>query len=957
MQIEIDDIKVRGAREHNLQNIDVDIPRYNLILFTGLSGSGKSSLAMSTVYAEGQRRYVESLSAYARQFLDQMEKPDVDMITGLSPAISIEQKTTSRNPRSTVGTITEILDYLRLLFARAGVPHSPTTGLPIKAQQISDMIDQISDLADGTRFILLSPVVSDRKGSFYNELKDLRRQGFQRVRIDGEMNILDSIPRLNKSQRHTIELVVDRLVMGDEIEDRLADSLRTALNHGNGSVIVETVNRVPPLVLRLSELYACPVSGFSIPEIEPRLFSFNAHMGSCPRCDGLGVEIFFDPKKIIPDENATIAKGAVLPWRLKMVDSSETKNAVINSFNINRRIPWKHLPAEFRQVVLYGTKEHTITYKFGDVAFKASYEGIIRQLEQRHSSSVSQTYQRKQGLLTSRQDCPDCNGYRLQPQALAVKLTGYHIGEVSEMTILEAYKWVNELPDHLTEKQNLIADSIIKELKERLGFLVSVGLDYLTLSRHAGSLSGGESQRIRLASQIGKGLTGVLYVLDEPSIGLHQRDNRRLLNTLNDLRDRGNTVIVVEHDEEAIREADHVIDFGPGAGVHGGQIVASGSPADIAANPASLTGLYLSGKRNIEIPASRRSGNGTSITVHGASANNLKDIDVSFPLGKFICVTGVSGSGKSSLTFNVLLENLSSDARLSSSFDDCLMISGIKNIKNIIHIDQRPIGKTPRSNPATYSKAFDPIREFYSKLPESRARGYLPGTFSFNVKGGRCEACSGDGMIKVSMHFLPDVYVKCDSCNGSRYNRQTLQIKHRDKTISDILNMTIVEAQELFSDIPAINTRLTTLNRAGLGYMKLGHPAPMLSGGEAQRVKLAKELSKRSTGKTLYLLDEPTTGLHFEDIKNLLSVLHEFVDQGNTVIVIEHNLDVIKTADWLIDLGPEGGDRGGEIVATGTPEQLATNPDSYTGRYLRDVLSAGQPGVSCNQASILDVVG
>jgi len=935
-------ISIRGAREHNLKAIDLDIPRNNLVLFTGISGSGKSSLAMGTVYAEGQRRYVESLSAYARQFLGQVEKPDVDMITGLSPAIAIEQKTTSRNPRSTVGTITEIHDYLRLLFARAGVPHSPVTGLPIKAQQISDMIDRINQLESGTRLHLLAPVVSERKGTFHQELKEFMRLGFVRVVIDGETVTLDKVPRLAKNKRHDIDLLVDRLVVGDAQEERLEDSLRTALEHGNGNAAIVLIDKDPPETIRFSERYACPVSGFTIAEIEPRLFSFNAHMGSCPACDGLGTEIFYDENKMVAGD-LTMKENPILPLREGLGPRWDFLSSLMRLHDIDPTVPWMNLPDAFRHAVFHGTGEQAITIYVGnDHRVENIHPGLLADLHGKYPLTNRTVHWRLEKY-TTRRTCSTCDGFRLKPEALAVKLAGLHIGELADMTILEAKEWVDQLPATLSSTQMAIADAILRELKERLGFLVNVGLDYLTLARSAGTLSGGESQRIRLASQIGKGLTGVLYVLDEPSIGLHQRDNRRLIETLCELRNRGNTVLVVEHDEEAIREADHVIDFGPGAGIHGGQIVATGTPAEIAADPASLTGLYLAGKRSIDIPQTRREGSGHSLEIKGARANNLKAIDVEIPLGKLVCITGVSGSGKSSLAFDVLNHNIQGPRYGLGNpnyLEHCDDLIGQEHVFKTIHINQQPIGRTPRSNPATYTKAFDPIRSLFAELPESRARGYRPGMFSFNVKGGRCEECQGDGLIRVQMHFLPDVFVTCEKCKGARFTRQTLQITYNGKSIADVLDMTILEAHELFAAIPAINVKLETLVKAGLGYMKVGHPAPMLSGGEAQRVKLARELSKRVNTGTLYLLDEPTTGLHFEDIRNLLQILHEFVDKGNTVVIIEHNLDVIKTADWIIDLGPEGGAGGGEIVVAGTPETVAACPASHTGQFLKPLLAS-----------------
>ncbi|MBK1635679.1 excinuclease ABC subunit UvrA [Rhodovulum adriaticum] len=942
---ELKRIEVRGAREHNLKGIDVDIPRDALVVITGLSGSGKSSLAFDTIYAEGQRRYVESLSAYARQFLDMMEKPDVDHIAGLSPAISIEQKTTSKNPRSTVGTVTEIYDYLRLLFARAGTPYSPATGLPIEAQQVQDMVDRVMGMEEGTRAYLLAPIIRDRKGEYRKEFLELRKQGFQRVKVDGQFYDLDEPPTLDKKFRHDIDVVVDRIVVKEGLETRLADSFRTALDLADGIAVLETAPREgDPERHTFSENFACPVSGFTIPEIEPRLFSFNAPFGACPDCDGLGVELFFDERLVVPDAALTVWDGAIAPWRKgKSPYFRQTIEAIAKHYEFDKDTPWKDLPAHVKQVFLYGSGEDEIPFRYDEggrvYTVTRAFEGVIPNMERRYretdSSWVREEFERYQ----NNRSCHSCGGHRLRPEALAVKIAGLHIGEVVQMSIREAHDWCKAVPDSLSNQKNEIARAILKEIRERLGFLVNVGLDYLTLSRNAGTLSGGESQRIRLASQIGSGLTGVLYVLDEPSIGLHQRDNGRLLTTLKNLRDQGNSVIVVEHDEEAIREADYVLDIGPGAGVHGGQVVARGTPAEIAADAASVTGQYLSGSREIPVPAERRPGNGKKLTVVKANGNNLKDVTVDFPLGKFVCVTGVSGGGKSTLTIETLFKTAS--MRLNGARQTpapCETIKGLEVLDKVIDIDQRPIGRTPRSNPATYTGAFTPIRDWFAGLPEAKARGYKPGRFSFNVKGGRCEACQGDGVIKIEMHFLPDVYVTCETCHGARYNRETLEIQFKGKSIADVLDMTVEDAQEFFKAVPSIREKMDALARVGLGYIKVGQQATTLSGGEAQRVKLSKELSKRATGRTLYILDEPTTGLHFEDVKKLLEVLHELVEQGNTVVVIEHNLDVIKTADWIIDIGPEGGDGGGEIVAEGTPEEVAQVERSHTGHYLRDML-------------------
>ncbi|MDF2142695.1 excinuclease ABC subunit UvrA [Paenirhodobacter sp. CAU 1674] len=944
-------IEVRGAREHNLKGVDLDIPRDQFVVITGLSGSGKSSLAFDTIYAEGQRRYVESLSAYARQFLDMMGKPDVDHISGLSPAISIEQKTTSKNPRSTVGTVTEIYDYMRLLFARAGTPYSPATGLPIEAQQVQDMVDRIMALPEGTRGYLLAPIVRDRKGEYRKEFIELHKQGFQRVKVNGAFYELEEPPVLDKKFRHNIDVVVDRIVVREGLETRLADSLRTALNLADGITLFEEALSAEqleagqePLKLTFSEKFACPVSGFTIPEIEPRLFSFNAPFGACPVCDGLGVELFFDERLVVPDVTLTLAQGALAPWaKSKSPYFTQTIDALAKHYGFDKRKQWKDLPAEVQMLFLYGSGEDEIRFRFdeGGRVYEVSrtFEGIVPNMERRYRETDSAWSREEMERYQNNRPCGACHGYRLKPEALAVKIGGLHIGQVVEMSIKEAFAWIATVPASLSKQKNEIAHAILKEIRERLGFLVNVGLDYLTLSRAAGTLSGGESQRIRLASQIGSGLTGVLYVLDEPSIGLHQRDNDRLLGTLKNLRDQGNSVLVVEHDEDAIRHADYVFDIGPGAGVHGGRVVAQGTPAEIAADPASLTGQYLSGTRRIEVPAERRKGNKKKLTVVKACGNNLKDVTVDFPLGKFVCVTGVSGGGKSTLTIETLFKTAS--MRLNGARQTpapCDTVKGLEHLDKVIDIDQRPIGRTPRSNPATYTGAFTPIRDWFAGLPEAKARGYKPGRFSFNVKGGRCEACQGDGVIKIEMHFLPDVYVECETCKGHRYNRETLEVTFKNKSIADVLDMTVEDAQEFFKAVPSIREKMDALVEVGLGYIKVGQQATTLSGGEAQRVKLSKELSRRATGRTLYILDEPTTGLHFEDVRKLLEVLHSLVDQGNTVVVIEHNLDVIKTADWIIDIGPEGGDGGGEVVAEGTPEEVALNPRSHTGRYLAPML-------------------
>ena len=941
-------IEVRGAREHNLKSIDVDIPRDQLVVITGLSGSGKSSLAFDTIYAEGQRRYVESLSAYARQFLDMMEKPDVDHISGLSPAISIEQKTTSKNPRSTVGTVTEIYDYMRLLFARAGTPYSPATGLPIEAQQVQDMVDRVMAMPEGTRAYLLAPIVRDRKGEYRKEFLELRKQGFQRVKVDSQFYDLEDPPVLDKNFRHFIDVVVDRIVVREGIEARLADSFRTALDLADGIAVLETAPTDEDTEAErhtFSENFACPESGFTISEIEPRLFSFNAPFGACPDCDGLGVELFFDERLVVPDQTLKIRDGALAPWRKgKSPYFLQTIEALANHFGFAADARWKDLTKKVQGVFLYGSGEEEILFRYDEggrvYQVRRVFEGIVPNMERRYRETDSNWVREEFENYQNNRPCGSCEGYRLRPESLAVKLAKSHVGQVVNMSIKEAFEWCAELPSQLTAQKNEIASTILKEIRERLGFLNNVGLEYLTLSRNAGTLSGGESQRIRLASQIGSGLTGVLYVLDEPSIGLHQRDNGRLLTTLKNLRDQGNTVIVVEHDEEAIRDADYVFDIGPGAGVHGGEVVSHGSPDHVAADENSITGQYLSGQKSIPFPGERRKGNGKSIKVVNATGNNLQSLTVDFPLGKFVCVTGVSGGGKSTLTIETLFKTAS--MRLNGAKQTpapCETIKGLEYLDKVIDIDQRPIGRTPRSNPATYTGAFTPIREWFAGMPEAKTRGYKPGRFSFNVKGGRCEACQGDGVIKIEMHFLPDVYVTCETCNGARYNRETLEIKFKGKSIADVLAMTVEEAQTFFQAVPSIREKMDALLRVGLGYIKVGQQATTLSGGEAQRVKLSKELSKRATGRTLYILDEPTTGLHFEDVRKLLEVLHELVDAGNSVVVIEHNLDVVKTADWIIDIGPEGGDGGGQLVGVGTPETLLKNEQSFTGHYLKDILT------------------
>jgi excinuclease ABC subunit A len=1002
-------ISIRGAREHNLKNVDLDIPRDRLVVFTGLSGSGKSSLAFDTIYAEGQRRYVESLSAYARQFLEMMQKPDVDQIDGLSPAISIEQKTTSRNPRSTVGTVTEINDYMRLLWARVGVPYSPATGLPIESQTISQMVDRILALPEGTRLYLLAPVVRGRKGEYRKELADFMRKGYQRVKVDGQFYEIAEVPALDKKFNHDIDVVVDRLVVRPDIATRLADSLEQALKLADGMAVAELADALPsspgrreaaspgnprlsskdqedvdgrdigersdavrrtampghddkrddkkkvakihdksgPERLVFSEKFACPVSGFTIPEIEPRLFSFNNPFGACPKCGGLGVEQHIDPELVIPDKERTLRRGAIAPWaKSSSPYYVQTLLALGKHYRFTLDTKWKDLSKKTQDAILYGSGDTEIRFSYDDgiraYETRRPFEGVITNLERRFRETDSEWAREEIARYFTDVPCEACHGYRLKPEALCVKVGGAHIGEVSELSVKGAAAWFGELPQRLTAKQNEIAVRVLKEIRARLKFLVDVGLDYLTLARASGTLSGGESQRIRLASQIGSGLTGVLYVLDEPSIGLHQRDNARLLDTLKRLRDLGNTVIVVEHDEDAIRSADYVVDVGPGAGVHGGRIVAEGTPAEIMANPNSLTGEYLNGVREIAVPERRPKNPQRVLRLVGARGNNLKNISVDIPLGLFTCVTGVSGGGKSTLLVDTLYKALA--RRLNGASDAPARfdrIEGLEHLDKVIDIDQSPIGRTPRSNPATYTGAFTPIREWFAALPESRARGYAPGRFSFNVKGGRCEACQGDGVIKIEMHFLPDVYVTCDVCKGKRYNRETLEVLFKNKSIADVLDMTVEEALEFFKVVPRVRDVLTLLRRVGLDYIHVGQQATTLSGGEAQRVKLAKELSKRATGRTLYILDEPTTGLHFHDVAKLLEVLHELVESGNTIVVIEHNLEVIKTADWIIDLGPEGGDGGGEIVAAGTPEDITREKRSYTGQFLKPVLARG----------------
>jgi excinuclease ABC subunit A len=1011
-------ITIRGAREHNLKNVDLEIPRDKLVVFTGLSGSGKSSLAFDTIYAEGQRRYVESLSAYARQFLEMMQKPDVDQIDGLSPAISIEQKTTSKNPRSTVGTVTEIYDYMRLLWARVGVPYSPATGLPIESQIVSQMVDRVLALPEGTRLYLLAPVVRGRKGEYRKELAEYLKKGFQRVKIDGTFHELAEAPVLDKKFPHDIDVVVDRIVVRPDIGQRLAESFETALKLAEGLAVIEYADAPAPLVasplvgevdrpkagreggkprtpasaapplpnppiksgagsppqggreqaepaakkvakihdksgperILFSEKFACPVSGFTIPEIEPRLFSFNNPYGACPACGGLGVEQHIDEDLVIPDKELTLRRGAIAPWaKSSSPYYIQTLTALGKFYKFTLDTKWKDLPKKTQAAILHGSGDDEIKFSYEDGVrsydTKKPFEGVITNIDRRYRETESEWAREELAKYFSDVPCAACHGYRLKPEALCVKIGGKHIGEISELSVRRAGEWFETVPKALNAQQNEIAARVLKEIRERLSFLLDVGLNYLTLARASGTLSGGESQRIRLASQIGSGLTGVLYVLDEPSIGLHQRDNARLLETLKRLRDLGNTVIVVEHDEDAIRLADHVLDIGPGAGMHGGHIVAQGTPADIMNNPASLTGKYLTGELAVEIPERRPPNHRRTIKVINARGNNLKNVSAEIPLGLFTCVTGVSGGGKSTLLIDTLYKAIA--RKLNNASEGAAphdRIEGLEHIDKIIDIDQSPIGRTPRSNPATYTGAFTPIREWFAGLPEAKARGYEPGRFSFNVKGGRCEACQGDGVIKIEMHFLPDVYVTCDVCKGKRYNRETLEVLFKGKSIADVLDMTVEEAAEFFKAVPRVRETFKTLHRVGLDYIHVGQQATTLSGGEAQRVKLAKELSKRATGRTLYILDEPTTGLHFHDVKKLLEVLHELVAQGNTVVVIEHNLEVIKTADWVIDLGPEGGDGGGEIVAWGPPEDIVKAPRSYTGKFLGPVLAKAAGG-------------
>jgi len=943
-------LKVRGARTHNLKNLDLDIPRGTLTVITGLSGSGKSSLAFDTIYAEGQRRYVESLSAYARQFLQLMQKPDVDSIEGLSPAISIEQKTTSHNPRSTVGTVTEIHDYMRLLWARVGVPYSPATGLPIEAQTVSQMVDRVLAMPEGTRLLLLAPVVRGKKGEYRKELLEWQRRGFERVKVNGTLHAIADVPALSKKLKHDIEVVVDRVVVRDGIAPRLADSLETALALADGVAYADDADSGARTVF--SAKFACPVSGFTIEEIEPRLFSFNSPQGACPTCDGLGTQSFFDPQLVVPDDRKSIAEGAVAPWTgTQSPYYDQTLESLARHYKVRTTEAWGELPAPVREAFLHGSGTEAIQLRYKDglraYTVEKPFEGIITNLERRYRETDNPWVREDLARYQATRPCPACDGHRLKPESLAVKIAGCHLGQAAALSIRDARTWFGTVGATLTPQRAEIARRILREIEDRLQFLVDVGLDYLTLARGSATLSGGESQRIRLASQIGSGLTGVLYVLDEPSIGLHQRDNERLLTTLRRLRDLGNTVLVVEHDEDAIRQADYLVDIGPFAGKGGGTVVAQGTPAEVAANPASITGDYLSGRRSIPLPAARRKRDPKRLLrVVGASGNNLHDVTAEIPLGTFTCVTGVSGGGKSTLIIETLYKaaarRLMGAGTVPAKHE---RIEGLEHLDKIIDIDQSPIGRTPRSNPATYTGLFAPIRDWFSELPDSRARGYKPGRFSFNVKGGRCEACQGDGLIKIEMHFLPDVYVTCDACKGRRYNRETLEVKFRGKSIADVLDMTVDDGVEFFSAVPAIFEKLRVLKEVGLGYIHLGQQATTLSGGEAQRIKLSKELARRATGRTLYILDEPTTGLHFEDVRKLLEVLHALVETGNTVLVIEHNLEVIKTADWVLDLGPEGGDGGGQLVAAGTPEDVAAVPGSHTGRFLSPLL-AGREAVA-----------
>ncbi len=957
-------LSVRGAKVHNLKNVNVDIPKDKLVVITGVSGSGKSSLAFDTIYAEGQRRYVESLSAYARQFLDIQDKPDVELITGLSPSIAIDQKTTSRNPRSTVSTATEIYDYLRLLYARIGIPYSPATGKPIEKQTASQMVEVINQLPKGTKLFVLAPIVKGQKGEHRKEFIQLQKQGYQRVKVDGIIYDFDELPIIDKNLKHDVEVVVDRLQLDDALGNRLSDSVETSLKLSGGLLAIEIASLPKGAkcdhkegdVLIFSEKFACPVSGFTLTEIEPRIFSFNSPYGACPSCDGLGVEVFFDPNLVVPDQKLSLKEGAISPWH-KVTNKysgvhnryySQTLEGLATHYKFSMLKPFAELPEDIKNLILYGNEGQEITFKYDDgfrtTSVKKAFEGVIPYLQEKVKRTESDYIREELSRYQTDKHCSACGGYRLKPESLSIKVGGLNIGEVTKMTISEAVKWFNGLDKKLNAKHNQIAERVLKEITRRLGFLNDVGLEYLTLNRESGTLSGGESQRIRLASQIGSGLSGVLYVLDEPSIGLHQCDNDRLLKTLKNLRDLGNTVIVVEHDEDTMVASDHLIDVGPGAGIHGGEIIAFGTPQEVAKNPNSITGQYLSGKKFIPVPEKRRPYNkGRNIEVVGARSNNLRNVSVSFPLGTFTSVTGVSGSGKSSLTIHTLykatVKKLHNAKAIPGEHDK---ITGLEYIDKVIEIDQSPIGRTPRSNPATYTGAFTPIRDWYSALAEAKIRGYKPGRFSFNVKGGRCEACEGDGVLKIEMHFLPDVYVRCDECDGKRYNKETLEILYKGLSIADVLSLTVDAAADFFDKVPLIHEKLVALQEVGLGYMKIGQSATTLSGGEAQRVKLAKELSRKSTGRTLYILDEPTTGLHSHDIGKLLTVLHKLVEGGNTVVVIEHNMDVIKTSDYVVDIGPYGGDRGGNLVVCGTPEEVAACKESVTGSYLKKYLDVAK---------------
>ena len=946
-------IVVKGAKEHNLKNLSVEIPRDQFVVITGLSGSGKSSLAFDTIYAEGQRRYVESLSSYARQFLDRMKKPNVDLIEGLSPAISIEQKTTSKNPRSIVATVTEIYDYMRVLFARVGVPYSPFTGLPIKSQTISEMVDKILDLPKPSRIFIYSPIVRGRKGEYKKEILSLKKRGFAKIKIDDKLFDIDATPDLNKKITHNLDVLIDKFLNKKDEQKRMAESLESALSLSDGLVYVEHINegiakehqKTEKIVF--SSKFACPESGFTIEEIEPRLFSFNSPYGACSECEGLGVDLYVDPKLVVPDERLSLIDGAIKPWaNSSSLYYAQTLAALAKHYDFSLDVDWKKLTKEVQNIILYGSENEEIKFSYDDgyekYANKKKFEGVINNLERRYLETDSDWKREEIAQYQNEKECERCSGFRLKEEALCVKINDKNISEVTKFSIKDAHSWFKSLNKILTEKENQIASHILKEINERLNFLTNVGLDYLNLSRGSGTLSGGESQRIRLASQIGSGLTGVLYVLDEPSIGLHQKDNIKLIEALKRLRDLGNTVIVVEHDEEAMAHSDHIIDIGPGAGIHGGEIVSQGTYEHISKDKNSLTGDYLSGRKFISLPKNRRTAvNGKYLQLIGATGNNLKNVSTKIPLGTFTCITGVSGSGKSTLILHTLYRalNLMINKVITRNMPQPFKgLKGYEYLDKIIDIDQSPIGRTPRSNPATYSGAFTPIRDWFTNLPESKSRGYKPGRFSFNVKGGRCEACEGDGVITYEMHFLPDVYVECDVCKGKRYNRETLEVRHKDKSIADVLSMSVDESVGFFENIPTIRDKLLTLQKVGLGYMKIGQQATTLSGGDAQRIKLAKELSKRSTGRTIYILDEPTTGLHVHDVKKLLEVLQAFVQKGNTVVVIEHNMEVIKTADWIVDMGPEGGDKGGSLLFEGTPEQIVNMKESYTGQYLKKIL-------------------